>query len=297
MCPVCVPAPPGVFLPVLYLNSTGRNFSVKFRSVELHIYEARMMLQNNARLPQLGPSGLTLLTWNVLIPNSNDGWWIYKMYEPAGSAGSAGGPAADVHTTWAHRQGLMRERLLEAAPDIICLQETSHVTDQAFASDWAFLREAGYEYAVLSRGRMRPATFWKTSRLRLCCADGSLPSAPSALTGTPEHGSKAESASSAQPAADKAETAGKVEAKGKAGAVEAAEAAEPAEAAGVVLHGDRTLTTMFRLLDVEGQPAKVEQPIIIINCHLAAGEEARRRLRQVHTLGSHDTSDLTSEDH
>ncbi|KOO32654.1 hypothetical protein Ctob_013409 [Chrysochromulina tobinii] len=167
-----------------------------------------MHLKPYDRLPQLGPSGLTLLTWNVLIPNSNDGWWIYKMYEPTGSAG---GPAADVHTTWAHRQGLMRDRLLEAAPDIICLQETSHVTDQAFANDWAFLREAGYECAVLSRGRMRPATFWKSSKLRLCCADGSLPSAPSALTGTPEHGGKAEPATSAEPAADKAETAGKVE--------------------------------------------------------------------------------------
>jgi hypothetical protein len=249
---------------------------------EFHQSTQGMHLKPYDRLPQLGPSGLTLLTWNVLIPNSNDGWWIYKMYEPTGSAG---GPAADVHTTWAHRQGLMRDRLLEAAPDIICLQETSHVTDQAFANDWAFLREAGYECAVLSRGRMRPATFWKSSKLRLCCADGSLPSAPSALTGTPEHGGKAEPATSAEPAADKAETAGKVEGKGAAGAAvaEAGEAAEPAEAAGVVLHGDRTLTTMFRLLDAEGQPAIAAPPVFVINCHLAAGEEARRRLRQVHT--------------
>ena len=135
--------------------------------------------------------------------------------------------------------------------DIVCLQECS---PQSFESDWAWLADEGYDCALLAKGRMRPATFWKRERWELCQADGSdLPIAEEA---------EAE-------AADAADRGG--------GSPRADKGAHG------VLHGDRTLTTILRPLGptgtaVAGQPA----PLWVINAHLSAGPEARRRLRQVH---------------
>ena len=144
-------------------------------------------------------------------------------------------------TAWPHRQALLRERIVGSGADIVALQETS---PESFESDWAFMAEAGYDCALLSKGRMRPATFWKRARWALCGADGE-PVAVAADAAAAE-GEKAE---------------GKAE-KGADG----------------VLHGDRTLTTILRPLGAGGAP--VAQPVWVINCHLTAGPEARRRLRQ-----------------
>ena len=35
--------------------------------------------QGGADRPQLYPDSFTVMSYNVLIPNSKDGWWIYKM--------------------------------------------------------------------------------------------------------------------------------------------------------------------------------------------------------------------------
>ena len=135
--------------------------------------------------------------------------------------------------------------------DIVCLQECS---PQSFESDWAWLADEGYDCALLAKGRMRPATFWKRERWELCQADGSdLPVAEEAeadVADTADRGG-------GSPRADKG--------------------------AHGMLHGDRTLTTILRPLGptgtaVAGQPA----PLWVINAHLSAGPEARRRLRQVH---------------
>ena len=68
-------------------------------------------------------------------------------------------------TAWPHRQALPRERIVGSGADIVALQETS---PESFESDWAFMAEAGYDCALLSKGRMRPATFWKRTRWALC---------------------------------------------------------------------------------------------------------------------------------
>ena len=202
-----------------------------------------MLLPASTPLPLLDSgAGFSILTYNVLMPNSADGWWIYKYYGPDTPAEA---------TTWDHRQALLREQVVGSGADIVCLQECS---PQSFESDWAWLADEGYDCALLAKGRMRPATFWKRERWELCQADGSdLPVAEEA---------EAE-------AADAADRGG--------GSPRADKGAHG------VLHGDRTLTTILRPLGptgtaVAGQPA----PLWVINAHLSAGPEARRRLRQVH---------------
>ena len=188
--------------------------------------ERSMLIPASSPLPRLDPSaGFTILTYNVLIPNSNDGWWCYKYY----------GPGVPVEkTTWAHRQSLLRDRIVGSGADIVALQETSA---DSFESDWSFMAEAGYDYQLYKSGRMRPATFWKRERWALCQVDGSL-------VVPPEEGK------------------------------------EVPKGADGVLQGDRTLTTVLRPLGADGAPVAV--PVFVINAHLSAGPEARRRLRQVH---------------
>ena len=196
-----------------------------------------MLLPAAGALPSLEVStGFSIMTYNVLIPNSVDGWWCYKYYGPNVPAEATG---------WPHRQSLLRERIVGSGADIVALQETS---PESFEQDWAFMADAGYDCAMLSKGRMRPATFWKRSRWALCTADGApvVPAAPPAPPSAPPAGKGADG----------------------------------------VLHGDRTLTTMLRPL-VDGAPLARIGALCVVNVHLSAGPEARRRLRQVHdTLDS-----------
>jgi len=89
------------------------------------------------------------MSYNVLLPNSQDGWWIYKYYREQGD-----------HTVWSARQELLRRQFQEVSPDILCLQE---VSDQSFQDDFGFVSaDLGYEGLIHEKtGRMRPATFWK----------------------------------------------------------------------------------------------------------------------------------------
>jgi len=95
--------------------------------------------------------GFACMSWNVLLPNSEDGWWIYKYYRNP----------AEEHTCWAARQQLMSQRLLSANADILCLQELSELS---FENDFRFLLDAGYESVLHQKGRMRPATFWRAAK-------------------------------------------------------------------------------------------------------------------------------------
>ena len=241
-----------------------------------------------------------------MLPNSVDGWWLYKYYGPG---------VPDAATAWEARQALMKERLLAADPDVICLQETS---DKSFASDFAFLRDAGYDCAIMSKGRMRPATFWKRKRLELCCADGSLPEpvAPPPDVSSPatplladiplpsfiessftckvtyEAWVKKTRDTAAKAAAQAAEATDNA---GKAPAASAEEIAlsqmtavttDAVRGGAVVLNGDRILTTMLRHVQAPDDTAAAPRPpppppVFVLNCHLSAGSEARRRLRQV----------------
>eukprot|EP00962_Isochrysis_galbana_P024178 scaffold7391_cov95-Isochrysis_galbana.AAC.2 len=202
------------------------------------------------------PRSVSILSWNVLLPNSRDGWWLYKYYPP-------GVPAAA--TRWEARRELLEQTIGASQADIVCLQECSALS---FASDFAFLFAAGYSAALHGKGRMRPATFWRSDRLRLCGADGAeLPPADE------PHG---EEAPAAVGAAEHAVGGGPGD-PSEAALVARFEAKRPG-----VLHGDRTLTTSFRVRGEDGADVPGCPPLWVTNCHLTAGPEARRRLRQVH---------------
>lgn len=176
-----------------------------------------MRVPSGAALPKLSTAGFSIISFNVLLPNSSDGWWLYKYYD---------GDTPSVTTEWPSRSKLLADSLLGADADVVLLQECSA---DSFETDWSFLLDAGYDSACYSKGRMRPATFWKRDRMALCDAAGEPVDEPS----------------------------------------------------GGLLQGDRTFTTMLRLRDEAGA-AFVRPTIHIVNCHLSAGPEARRRLRQTH---------------
>lgn len=108
-----------------------------------------------------------------------------------------------------------RERIGLIDADVVCLQEVSPLS---FEGDFSFMsEELGYDAVEMyKKGRFRPATFWKTSRVELV---------------TPP------------------------------------------------MHKDRTLLTSFRLVDDD--EAGDESNWHVLNCHLQAGKQGGRRVRQV----------------
>lgn len=105
-----------------------------------------------AALPRLGPRALTVLSYNILLPNSMDGWWMYKMYPP-------GALSSPDEASWSRRSTLLAREIEAADADVVCLQE---VSPTSFESDFAFMRDLGYKSCELFRkGRFRPATFWR----------------------------------------------------------------------------------------------------------------------------------------
>jgi mRNA deadenylase 3'-5' endonuclease subunit Ccr4 len=164
-----------------------------------------------ATLPQPAvtiPEHLSILSYNVLLPNSEDGWWTYKMYLP---------PLPEdkqFQSSWNYRRDLLRQRIKLMNADVVCLQE---ISPKSFKSDFAFMEELGYDgMELFKNGRFRPATFWKTSQVEL---------------------------------------------------------AAPA------VHKDRCLLTAFRLAD---RPSDAPtRNWYILNCHLQAGKNGPRRVRQI----------------
>lgn len=107
-------------------------------------------------LPQMEPEeGFVCMSFNVLLPNSEDGWWISKYYRPS---------TPPSQRAWSHRAKLIRELLLSQRPDVICLQEA---LEPSFSSDFAFLKDAGYACALHEKRYLRPATFWRADRYAL----------------------------------------------------------------------------------------------------------------------------------
>jgi Endonuclease/Exonuclease/phosphatase family len=113
----------------------------------------------------IGMEQLSVLSYNILLPNSIDGWWTYKMYMPPLP------PERQYQSSWEYRKQLLRNRIQQYNPDIICLQE---VSPQSFTQDFEFLtQELGYDgVALFPKGRFRPATFWKTSTCHLVMEPG-----------------------------------------------------------------------------------------------------------------------------
>jgi hypothetical protein len=151
-----------------------------------------------ASLPQ---AQLSVLSYNILLPNSVDAWWTYKMYNPPLSADK------QYISSWESRRDMLKHRIHLINADVVCLQE---VSPTSFIDDFLFMKSLGYdECEMFRKGRFRPATFWKSNKCAL--------------------------------------------------------AAPP-------VHKDRTLLTTFV---VDGAPWHV------LNCHLQAGKQGTRRVRQI----------------
>ena len=74
-------------------------------------------------------SDITLLSYNCLLPNSIDGWWIYKYYDT--------NRVPTKHTEWPHRKALLKGQLWgEEKMDVVCLQETCA---ESFETDFDFM--------------------------------------------------------------------------------------------------------------------------------------------------------------
>lgn len=91
---------------------------------------------------------ISILSYNILLPNSVDGWWVYKMYSSRHSI-----PEEQTH--WEARKALLRNEILIANCDVVCFQE---VSAESFDSDFSFMKELGYDHSeIYKRGRFRPA--------------------------------------------------------------------------------------------------------------------------------------------
>ena len=69
----------------------------------------------------------SILSWNILLPNSRDNWWCHKQY------------ASNVDMskrTWSHRRGLIRERIAAAEADVVCIQEVDSTTTSTSCWTW-----------------------------------------------------------------------------------------------------------------------------------------------------------------
>jgi hypothetical protein len=107
---------------------------------------------------------LSVLSYNVLLPNSSDGWWTYKMYMPPLPK------ELQYQSSWDYRQDLMKKRIQLIDADVVCLQE---VSPDSFPTDFEFMSELGYDgVEMFKKGRFRPATFWKTSKCELALSAG-----------------------------------------------------------------------------------------------------------------------------
>ncbi|GKY93184.1 hypothetical protein MPSEU_000286300 [Mayamaea pseudoterrestris] len=162
---------------------------------------------------------VSVLSYNVLLPNSIDGWWNYKMYSPPLSE-------EQLHISqWGHRRDLLQQRMQTINADVVCLQEVAPVS---FQDDFRFMTELGYDCEMFKRGRFRPATFWKRDKLELV-------SPP--------------------------------------------------------VHKDRTLLTAFQVKEslaaainedeTTRQTKQCDKTLYVLNCHLQAGKEGKRRVRQL----------------
>ena len=58
---------------------------------------------------------------------------------------------------WKHRHNLIKERILQTAADIVCIQEADGDT---FDDDFEFMKDAGYDHVLHRKFRFRCATFF-----------------------------------------------------------------------------------------------------------------------------------------
>ncbi|KAL7549368.1 hypothetical protein ACHAWF_012639 [Thalassiosira exigua] len=97
----------------------------------------------------------SMLTWNVLLPNSRDNWWCHKQYAPHVPMDKR---------RWEHRKKLIEGRLRASDADVVCVQEADGKT---FDDDFGFMADAGYDVVLHRKFRFRCATFYKRDQFAL----------------------------------------------------------------------------------------------------------------------------------
>jgi endonuclease/exonuclease/phosphatase family metal-dependent hydrolase len=194
-----------------------------------------------------GNDFLSIMTHNVLLPNSCDAWWTYKMYDPAilppppinycVVQNDDGIFRHDDITSWEYRRDLIQEKVRVMGPDIVCFQE---VSPTSFEDDFKFMTdELGYDgVALYKKGRFRPATFWKTNEWTLV---------------SPEvHKDRCLLTAFCRNKAD-----------------------------GVSPVDDDTGDVTSTGANLKKKPDRNQRPWIVANCHLQAGKNGPRRVRQI----------------
>ena len=118
------------------------------------IFPARLPLSTYLpSSPSSSSPSFTLLSWNILLPNSRDNWWCHKQY--ASHVGMS-------KRSWSHRRTLIQSRLSETKADIVCIQEADGST---FTSDFDYMmNELGYDYILHKKFRFRCATFYQRDK-------------------------------------------------------------------------------------------------------------------------------------
>lgn len=97
----------------------------------------------------------SLLSYNLLLPNSVDGWWVFKYYDPR---------VPMAQRQWPHRQQLLKAQMMRVEPDVVAFQELSA---DSFEQDMGFMAALGYDHVLHRKFRMRNATFFKRDRFEL----------------------------------------------------------------------------------------------------------------------------------
>lgn len=118
---------------------------------------SQSILPANTQLPKFSSinEGFSVISYNILLPNSEYAWWVYKYYQSS---------TPFEHREWLYRQGLLKKYFLEAEADIVCLQE---VDGDTFDEYFSFLAEAGYDHVLHRKYHFRNATFWRRDKLEL----------------------------------------------------------------------------------------------------------------------------------
>jgi mRNA deadenylase 3'-5' endonuclease subunit Ccr4 len=125
-------------------------------SIHDYTFSENILLPPHSSAPK---EAVSVLSFNILLPNSVDGWWVYKMYSTRHK------DLSSEDFSWESRRKLIQRDIESADCDIVCFQE---VSPESFVDDFSFMRELGYDrHELFKKGRFRPATFWRSSRIIL----------------------------------------------------------------------------------------------------------------------------------
>jgi mRNA deadenylase 3'-5' endonuclease subunit Ccr4 len=110
----------------------------------------------------------SILSYNILLPNSIDGWWTFKNYCPITTSNKNNDASrATTTTSWQARKILLKNKIFSENPQIICMQEAS---DVSYLTDFDFLindNKWGFVIHDKGKNRMHPITFYRNDCFKI----------------------------------------------------------------------------------------------------------------------------------